>query len=279
MRLEELRRNPDLNTRKSIINQLLDYKNQDVYISFQNIQKLGINPKFNFSGDALGIYAYKLDSVIDDIVSNGNIEDSLPFASERSYIFIFTVNPSAKILYVKKYNNNDLKTDLMKLHKIINDTYQNVNDFLTYVKKINVSKYPFGILMNSIRILSNHKSITMRKMFIDLGYDGVVDEIGDGALNSLYKIKESVFFNISDINIVEMITNHNPNTSNKKDVEIDPFGSIDRQRYTQEPAKKQPMKTTGEFEVIDPGLTTFQIGDFITKQEYEQNKEYGLTIK
>ena len=46
------------------------------------------------------------------------------------------------------------------------------------------------------------------------------------------------------------------------------------------PEKKlKGNKKTGNLKVIDPGLSHFMIGDFISRKEYDDNKEYGLEVK
>lgn len=69
------RRNPELNKKISIIDQLSPYKDDPSYfISFTDINKIGLNPSTTYD-TPLGIYTYPLKEIWNDFVNN-----EIPFA-------------------------------------------------------------------------------------------------------------------------------------------------------------------------------------------------------
>jgi hypothetical protein len=93
-----------------VVDQLEKYKDDpDVFISFTmdlGGPKLGVNPKSTY-GTPLGIYAYPLKIMWDDIKSYWNI----PFAKEHPNIFVFKPKDTNRVLYGSKYHIADLQKD------------------------------------------------------------------------------------------------------------------------------------------------------------------------
>ena len=79
----------------------------NLYITFSDIMKLGINPKYEYDTPT-GIYAYPLTAMWDKIVSN-----TVPFAGDRKYVHLFSAG--GKIVDVSDYTAADMKQDLEKL--------------------------------------------------------------------------------------------------------------------------------------------------------------------
>lgn len=93
MRIAELleaRKNPELNKHVGITKAMLDYyeKNPNGFVSFTRREKLGINPKTPFN-TPLGIYAYQLSYVIDNIENSST--SNLPFAGSEPYANFFNI--------------------------------------------------------------------------------------------------------------------------------------------------------------------------------------------
>jgi hypothetical protein len=79
-----------------------------IYVSYTNLPKIGINPKFDF-GTPLGIYAYPLRNMWFDIKSN-----DVPFGGNRKYIQILKAGPS--VIKAETYNN--FEADCRKLYDL-----------------------------------------------------------------------------------------------------------------------------------------------------------------
>lgn len=112
-KLLEARRNPALNKKMTVLQQLQHFSNDadeinfmgesvpytDTFVSFTAIQKLGINPKSTY--DMVGIYAYPIDYVIGKLretESNLPQASEIPFASDQPYLQIFTIKKSANVI-------------------------------------------------------------------------------------------------------------------------------------------------------------------------------------
>ena len=101
---QEARRNPDRNKRISAYDALKPYKDDpDMYITFTEIDKLGINPKSEFN-TPIGIYCYPLKEiwVEYDIESKESIGKVVPFAGKHPYIWL-----------IEKKNNTNFIDDLL----------------------------------------------------------------------------------------------------------------------------------------------------------------------
>ena len=287
--LNEKRRFPDKNQKESLLSSLLKYEGQNVFISFQRVKKLGINPRFNFDGSPLGVYSYFLPAVLDDFKKLGSVQKGVDFGSERPYVFIFKVNDLSNVIDVEAYSNTNLKKDLKKLNLIIQDTHEDANKFFAGLQKKKRTKYPFEILMTAIAEIAEYESSYMRKLFVQLGYYGIMDNVGSTTTTRYYAIKESIFFSTEHIKVIDMFINHNPADDDiaykdGKPVDIDPFADteIDYSNYLQTdlgPTKKVKLHNSGPLEIIEPGLTPFKVGDKISQEEYDEYKEHGLEIK
>ncbi len=75
----------------------------DIYISFTEIPKLGINPDYEYD-TPVGIYAYPLREVWTSLVN-----DTLPFASDRPYVHVFRAH--GNIIDAADYTAADLTRD------------------------------------------------------------------------------------------------------------------------------------------------------------------------
>jgi hypothetical protein len=242
MRLYELRRNPHQNKKQSPLEQLLQYQNKEVYISFQRIEKLGLNPNFDYSDSPLGIYAYYLPAVIDDMKKLGAVNKSLPFGSTRPYIFVFEVR-GANILNIKDYTEKNLETDLKKLKSDIEKTFvEQLPEFKEKIAGLKTGNSPAEILYLTLQHLTDFDSIQMRKYFLKLGYDGVVDTIGTKATFPL-EIKEAVFFSKQHINVIDMIRNFKSDDDDViykdgEEYEFDPFDEYEHLMWAPKPTRR-----------------------------------------
>lgn len=112
--LFESRKNPDLNPKISATAAVKPY--QDDYITFTDINKVGINPSTTHD-TPLGIYCYPVKY----IWKQYNITKSfslLPFASNRKYVHVLRPKHLGREILVTEYSSSHLENDLFKLrHK------------------------------------------------------------------------------------------------------------------------------------------------------------------
>lgn len=205
------------------------YKNiiDTIYISFTQINKIGINPQSEYN-TPLGIYCYPLSEFKVKFIykDETKLKEIFPFASENPYIKIIQENPNANIIKnLSTYNSKNFDDDLEKLRKY----FTNNNSFDETVKEgINSAKshFIFCKIWNITRLLSLEipKKIRINRNDIKivdtvvywnfilnkvLGWGGVVDNEGLGIIHEAEKI-QAVFFNIKVFKHLETLLNHEP---------------------------------------------------------------------
>jgi hypothetical protein len=116
--LEEARKNPDMNPKISAYEALKPYsKDDNYYISFTAIDKIGINPKSKYD-TPLGIYAYPLKVIWKEYLVDvlRSIGKSVPFAGNSPYVWLIKVKNNVNFVkdmytdYTAKDYDNDIKT-------------------------------------------------------------------------------------------------------------------------------------------------------------------------
>ncbi len=100
MLLCELRSNPDRNPRQNIVDILAQYRDRDdVYVSFTQLNKLGVNPKSAYK-TPLGIYAYPVKQLwsryLEPAINRKfhsisiNLDQIIPFAGGQPHAVLFS---------------------------------------------------------------------------------------------------------------------------------------------------------------------------------------------
>lgn len=205
--INSARKNPKLNPKVSVIDELLPYKtNSRAFITYTTVNKVGINPSSTFN-TPLGIYAYPLRSFWENIAN-----DTVPFASGRPYVSLLLVKKNAKILN-NNYSWNDNDQDQVKLYKFCEEKkLVKSNKGFVRLRDDAYEKYPFesrkpvfyiwaltryiAYLLNpneedSISHITKWSSIFNKV----LGYDGAIDFRGWGFIHP-NEPKQAVFFTI-----------------------------------------------------------------------------------
>ena len=121
--ISELRSNPELNPKISVLDALKKYKDDDSYfITFTTIEKVGLNPRSPFS-TPVGLYAYKLKDVYEELESKNYL-----FGVDRQFVNVVKLTTD-RVLDLENYNNKN--SDLQKLRKIYeSETDQSFDDIL-----------------------------------------------------------------------------------------------------------------------------------------------------
>lgn len=114
--LIEKRRNPEQNPKISAYEALSKYKDdENIYISFTNVDKVGINPKSKFN-TPLAIYTYPLKEMWKNFDHVGK-QIQVPFAGNNPYIWVLKQSKGKfiKDLYTD-YTSADFDRDMAKLN-------------------------------------------------------------------------------------------------------------------------------------------------------------------
>jgi len=183
----EARRNPKMNPKQSAYELLKQYADRDdIYISFTEINKIGLNPKSGYN-TPIGIYTYPLkitweeydiDWRADKVTSsrlkglpgstgsiNKVIEKAYPFASENPYIQVLQRKPSRGFVDLAKYSQSDYSRDIEKLYEMINEetVYRGFpferevfENFVKRFEKESNFKSPGGLFWNVTRLFSKY---------------------------------------------------------------------------------------------------------------------------
>ena len=155
------------------------------YISFTNIDKIGINPRSVYN-TPVGIYCYPLTkaggepSAILDSMTRDNSFDDIPYMVNQPYIYMFEAKNKEKGLILSEYTDEQLEADKQKLYaylKVKNDRItEDVFDVI--VKNSNNEarvKTPGGYLWN----LTRHSSLILSGTMEIPNMGSSVIEVGD----------------------------------------------------------------------------------------------------
>lgn len=175
--LQEKRRG---NTPKlSPYEQLEKYKDDpDVYITFTERDKVGINPNYVFN-TPLGVYAYPLKDVWKDF-NHESKQIYVPFAGSRPFIWV--MRSTQPIQSINDYTKDQLYKDYDKILSLYSKKFgkrEVMNDINDY--KSNMDPLPFLALWRTTRSLSTNwinsgkPAIAWNKILRQLGYNGIVD--------------------------------------------------------------------------------------------------------
>ena len=163
-------------------------KNSDKtqYISFTNIDKIGINPRSVYN-TPVGIYCYPLTkaggepSAILDSMTQDNSFEYIPYMVNQPYIYMFEAKNKEKGLILSEYTDEQLKTDKQKLYaylKVNNDQItEDVFDVIVKNSQDNARvQTPGGYLWNLTRVSSKMLSGEMEIPEVD---EPALIEVGD----------------------------------------------------------------------------------------------------
>lgn len=222
--ITEKRKNP----KTSINKQLADiYNNADIleatnqpncFVSFTEIDKLGINPKSTYN-TPLGIYSYPASYIMDRIGGN-NPMDNLPFAGNQPFANVFKANGNIVDL---KHMQNSQAVDYYRLIAKLwaehsGQSWKESVDMIEMIIKdsetySNFSEYVGGRFWYVTREIAHHLArkynsptknthnpsvpVAWNKLFRDIGIDGCVD-FGVGIIHTS-EPTQAVFFSIKSI--------------------------------------------------------------------------------
>jgi len=178
----------------------------DKYIlSFSKVNKYGINVNPLDKKTPLGIYGYLLKHLF--LHYDGDIR-RLPFGNDRPYILVLRIKPDAKVLFVSKITDSDVKKLFQHLSDHADDNF--FKQKYEYILRRNATpSETFFTLLSYIPTIFkaslSRQHILLRKVLVNLGYDIVVDD-GTGLLHYVepYQV---VILNLDKAEHVETLYN------------------------------------------------------------------------
>jgi hypothetical protein len=187
-----------------IVEALSKYKNDpDIYISYTDVEKLGINPIFGYN-TPLGIYFYPLKEMWNDVINN-----SIPFAGERKWVWVVRAKD---LLDLDKYSEKNLTEDIIKLTvefkpKGIEKDFDRAYEDAKRDAKNNRGKLIFYFTHN-LASWGNSQTVEWSRILRKvLNYKGVRDT------KSIIHPNEpiqAIIFTLRDLEIVDKISNIRP---------------------------------------------------------------------
>jgi hypothetical protein len=242
--LLEARSHANINKTISTYEQLLKYKdNPNIFISFTEINKIGINPSSPYD-TPLGIYCYPLQKIWQHYkIDIKKSLDSLPFQSHTKYIQVLEWNGNGNFIkdLATTYNDSDLRKDIKSIKDLYPDKIFNadITDIDELNKTINTaiaraladsaaSKF-FNVCKNVTSALSTPitKRVDDKSFFPDikevtpsqsarnwnallrkLGYAGMADLSGRGIIHTNEPI-QAFFTSTEFFNHVDTVINKN----------------------------------------------------------------------
>jgi hypothetical protein len=194
-KLLEARRNPALNKKMTVLQQLLHFSSKageinfmgesvpytNTFVSFTAIQKLGINPKSPY--DMVGIYAYPIDYVIGqlkDADKNLPQASEIPFASDQPYLQIFTIKESANVILASEPHAKmqELKAAIGKM-AARNVDVEVRNHIIDAADRLNSTSQLLRFIISPAGFTSSENNTIFREVGID-----VIIDPGDSIIHS-----------------------------------------------------------------------------------------------
>ena len=229
-----------------IKDKIAKYKDDDdIYVSFTKLPKLGINPKTDYNTPA-GIYTYPVKASWKPYFKNWKI----PFSGNSPYVQVLRHTRMGK--YIEDISNlgqSEFKENLDKLEKFFKDAYRkklkkDEDDtsidkiFLALLKETEArssNKSYGGVLFYFVHNIAEKidaylptKSFTTSLTYIwrkVLGYNMIADKSGEGIIHPSEKI-QAVFFDKESYEHIDTLMN--------KDYEVLSQSKIDFKRWAKE---------------------------------------------
>jgi hypothetical protein len=166
--------------------------NNNYYVHFADIEKVGINPT-NVYNTPTGFYAYPINGIS-------------KFATDRQNIIIFKVKNPEKILDLKNYSIEHFQKDIQKLLQIFQNslTREKINELIKddFERERFETKSYGGCLWRITRILSKNQN-NWTRILLSLGYDGVEDK--KQYIIHPNEPRQAVFFRTPNLEIVDIL--------------------------------------------------------------------------
>lgn len=249
--ITEARSNPDKNIKVSAYRvfkeryessgELAGTGHTNLFLSFQNRLKLGVNPKTKYPDTPSGVFAYSSDYVNKEVDEKDENFDVLPYKGNAQHIYLFslqgnfvnlkTVSSGEVSQYIDKLKDNMIAwgkskrkrknwMDTTKIPKEVEYTNEenSINKRLEIAKRKGNGRSLWKIVNICTAMMTPKKKemsvFLWNKVFRDLGIDGCIDP-GVGIIHHI-EPSQTVIFNINSIANVQTIMNKWSNQSRKE---------------------------------------------------------------
>lgn len=202
----------------------------NMFVTFTDIEKLGINPQSEHKSTPSGIYAYPLKDAY------AMMEKKLvSFAGDRKYICLF--ESSAHMLDIQAYTQDDFEYDMDSLAEqwtLLDPKNEDfaMNMLVSFEEDINrlwsrpgaaIWKLVYRISERAARVYNRKAMVVSNAMLRKLGYDGAIDH-GDSIIHA-HEPAQAVFFRRDVCRVVEFLINdhiegHTPAFPNRNEKKI-----------------------------------------------------------
>lgn len=183
-KLEEARKNPEMNPKISAYEALYPYRNENnMFIHFTVTNRLGLKPSATYEDTPLAIYAYPLKELwIRDRIDQRKSFRFIPYAGDFKYIKLFKWNGKGIFIndLYSNYTDTNFSNDMKKLRKLFPDVKQSIIDS-NYEKLTNkiiqyggelgdntVNGLPINVYGLKFNISNEPQSIEYNKIITDL---------------------------------------------------------------------------------------------------------------
>ena len=204
---------------------------KDLFVSFTNLDKIGVNTNTPKGETPVGLYAFPLNN--DEVLNQ--------FKNYDYRNFMFILKSKTHMINVSEYTYNDLANDFIKLKNKypLDDNIPSFDDLELLKKRlsnnnnisqkeINYMKNTFGVFFGNLpspvlpfsflyeltREMANHNELVWTKLLQSIGINGIIDN-GNSVIHENEPI-QAVFFKRKHIEIVDRfkIDNNSENYDN-----------------------------------------------------------------
>lgn len=191
--------------RPSAISSLEKYLGDpSVYVTFVDVEKIGINPQTLYRETPIGIYAYPVDHAVEAMK-----ERKVKFAGHRDYIGV--LRSVGEMLDLSTYSWDDLDADIERLTALWRLIDSDKEKALVMLRRREDTAAQTIWLMT--RQIASFKKVRQGRnrvvawngIFRAIGYSGVVDH-GDGIIHD-WEPHQAVFFSKQGCRTLEFLIN------------------------------------------------------------------------
>lgn len=253
MKIEKVlegRKNPALNVKKGVVQELRDFVDEhgeeNYFVHFGNIHKLGLNPSPGYDSTPSGVYAYPLKYVMSAIVAgaDGLPMYVLPYAGDYKYAYIFKASGlvvslqdeqtcEGIITHIEDFVGADHLKDLYDIIKKGSPSNLYISNLC---KRTTDGRYtnpggavyglPYLIFADMDHYPEKQRLVKWNKLYSMLGITGLVDwtENREDAIIHINEPTQAVFFDSGKLQIVKVLENNINPTGSENNRDKTDFG-------------------------------------------------------
>jgi hypothetical protein len=270
----------------------------NIYFTMTDINRLGIYPRSSEYSGPLGIYCYPLI----DLTFKQLIENTLPYASERRFIQLFSAKEPLKTLALAPVDNSwgTIPTEDEVIYEIIpkldghkinykeenyEDSPKNKIDTLKmndlerqYLRQKTIHRgedSPGWFLYRALKEYKRDKSVRWAAMLMKAGFNGVLD-MGSGRIHVNEKT-QAMFFSGAFLNSLEIVPNyHSPSNQSSKFTALSPYTDTQDEEYR----STYDVNKIKSYNQIKPTKLKFELflKSFLKKNEISAEEFWGSSV-